>query len=115
MEYLPMNRTTNAIFNKLCIALALRSDQRLALLRAAGLDVSKSKAHSWSVGPGNRNWEPMPDEALDAVLRHIERTRPDALLAWIGQQLAGSEYQRDRLILPALDRIIELYRGGEIG
>ncbi len=102
---------TNDIWKKIGIALALRSDDRCRLLRAAGLDVSRSKCKSWEVGVSHKNHERMPDDALDAVLRYLECEHDDALIAWIAGQLVGAEFQRDRKILPALDRLIELYRG----
>ena len=46
--------------------------------------------------------------ALGAALNYLSRTNEDALIRWICGQLIDAGY--DDSVIPALDRLIEVYR-----
>ncbi|WP_168393715.1 DUF1456 family protein [Erwinia amylovora] len=59
---------TNDVFKDLCLLLRLHKDKDyiIELFARKGWDVSKSKLHAWGkrAGEYNRDFRPMPEQAL---------------------------------------------------
>ncbi len=58
----------NTIYKKLRVALSLNDEQCSELFKYGDLDVSKSRMHSWRVGPDHKHFRPMMDNELSAFL-----------------------------------------------
>ncbi len=71
-------KKTNEIFNRLCSALKLSTEDRVQWMSDAGYPVTKSKVTNW--GGRGKNYTEMPSEALSVFLEKVKINANSALI-----------------------------------
>lgn len=103
-------RKTNQIFNKICTALNLSTEQRLDWLAAAGHPVAKSKLTAW--GSRGKNYQELPANILTDFLDYVEIKASSPIACVLAGYLSDrDDYERLTLAeMAALDELAKLLR-----
>ena len=97
----------NQILKKIWVGLAIQEPDLIELFASVDRNVSRSKINSWMRGPQNKNYENMPDEALDDLFIALENyTSAGDLMQWIVMHITNFDNQ----LLLALDEWARLKR-----
>ncbi len=100
---------TNRVFNLICTALGLSTEQRLEWLLAAGHAVTKGKLTAW--GSRGKNYQELPASTLDDFLAVVEARGKSPLIEFFAEYLQGREYERLRAVdIAALEELVALMR-----
>lgn len=100
-------KKTNEVFNRLCSAMKLNTDDRVQLMIDAGYPVSKSKVVNW--GSRGKNYADMPGEALTLFLERVQAISKSPMITYLAQQIAeAGEYERLGIELDALSELATL-------
>lgn len=100
---------SNRVFNLICTALNLSTEQRLEWLQAAGHAVTKGKLTAW--GSRGKKCQELPTEILDDFLAVVEDRAKSPLIEFFAEQLYGRDYERLRAVdIAALEELVALMR-----
>ncbi|WP_020395380.1 DUF1456 family protein [Thiolinea disciformis] len=98
---------TNEIFNRLCAAMQLSTDERVSFMTEAGYSVSKSKVVAW--GSRGKNYAEMPEEALTLFLKRVQTHSKSPLIIFLAQKIVDAgEYERLGVEMEALSELVML-------